>query len=167
MCPPGLTIVAVGPRAWDAYRRATFPRFFWDLGAAREYAAKGMTPTTPPLSLLYAFDAALDLILAEGVERVWRRHADLGARTRKGIAAMGLRLFADEAYASNTVTAVAVPEGLTAKEIVGRMKRDHDVVVAGGQGHLSEGMIRIGHMGWCDEAGIDGCLAALAEAARC
>jgi aspartate aminotransferase-like enzyme len=163
MCPPGLTIVAVGPRAWDAYRRSTFPRFFWDLGTARDYALKGMTPTTPPLSLFYAFDAALDLILDEGLENVWRRHAELGARTRSGIKELGLSLFGDEPYASDTVTAVAVPDGLTAKQITQRMKRDHDVVVAGGQAHLSEAMIRIGHMGWCTTADVDGCLAALAE----
>jgi aspartate aminotransferase-like enzyme len=161
MCPPGLTIVAVGPRAWGAYRRSTFPRFFWDLGAAKEYASKGMTPTTPPLSLFYAFDAALDLILDEGLEHVWRRHAELGERTRRGIEDLGLRLFANEAVASNTVTAVAMPDGVTAKQITQMMKRDHDVVVAGGQGHLSDSMIRIGHMGWCERAEIDHCLDAL------
>jgi len=163
MCPPGLTIVGVGPRAWDAYQRSTYPRFFWDLGAAKDYALKGMTPTTPPLTLFYAFDAALDLILDEGLENVWRRHARLGERTRRGIKELGLSLFEDEAFASNTVTAVAVPEGLTAKQITQAMKRDHDVVVAGGQGHLSEAMIRIGHMGWCDEADVEGCLEALSS----
>jgi aspartate aminotransferase-like enzyme len=65
MCPPGLIIVAAGPRVWDAYQQSTFPRFFWDLASARDFGRKGMTPTTPPLSLLYAFDAALDLILDE------------------------------------------------------------------------------------------------------
>jgi aspartate aminotransferase-like enzyme len=162
MCPPGLAIVAVGPRAWDAYRRSTFPRFFWDLASAREYAQKGMTPTTPPLSLFYALDAALDLILEEGVENVWRRHAELGSRTRSGIKELGLSLFGDEAYASNTVTAASVPAGLTAKQMTQMMKRDHDVVVAGGQAHLSDAMIRIGHMGWCNTADIDNCLEALA-----
>ncbi len=163
MCPPGLTIVAAGPRVWDAYQQSTFPRFFWDLASARDFARKGMTPTTPPLSLLYAFDAALDLILDEGVENVWRRHAELGERTRRGVKELGLAVFGDEGYASNTVTAVAVPEGLTATRIVRAMKRDHDVVVASGQGHLSEAMIRIGHMGWCDAADVDECLVALSE----
>jgi len=163
MCPPGLAIVAVGPRAWDAYARSAFPRFFWDLGPARENAAQWTTPTTPPLSLLYAFDAALDLILAEGVEQVWRRHAELGTRTRQGVKMLGLQLFANEAFASNTVTAIALPAGTAAKQITQAMKRDHDVVVAGGQAHLTDKIIRIGHMGWCDEADVDGCLAALAD----
>ena len=161
MCPPGLLIAAVGARAWDAYRRSTFPRFFWDLGSARDYARQGMTPATPPLTLCYAFDAALDLILEEGVEGVWRRHRDLGERTRRGVTDLGLALFSDEAYASNTVTALVPPAGLSAQRIIQAMRRDHGVDVAGGQAHVSERMIRIGHMGWVDAGDIDAALAAL------
>lgn len=163
MCPPGLTITAIGPRAWDAYQHSTFRRFFWDLGAARKNAAQGMTPTTPPLSLFYAFDAALEMILAEGVETVWERHAALGERTRRGVEALGLDLFADPAFRSNTVTAIALPDGVSAKEITGRLQRDYDVIVGAGQGYLSDAMIRIGHMGWCSDEDIDQCLEALSQ----
>jgi aspartate aminotransferase-like enzyme len=45
MCPPGLLIVAAGPRAWDAHQRSTYPRFFWDLSEAKKWAEQGMTPT--------------------------------------------------------------------------------------------------------------------------
>jgi aspartate aminotransferase-like enzyme len=161
MCPPGLTITAIGPRAWDSYQRSTFRRYFWDLGAAKKNAAQGMTPTTPPLSLFYAFDAALEMMLDEGIERVWERHAALGQRTRSGVKALRLDLFADPAYVSDTVTAIALPESASAKDITSRLQREHDVVVGGGQGHLTDKMIRIGHMGWCNEADIDGCLKAL------
>lgn len=164
MCPPGLTITAIGPRAWDAYQRSTFRRFFWDLGAAKKNAAQGMTPTTPPLSLFYAFDAALDMILTEGVERVWERHAALGDRTRHGVDKLGLALFAEPGFRSNTVTAIALPDGVSAKDVVGRLQRNRDVVVGAGQGYLSDAMIRIGHMGWCSEGDIDRCLEALREA---
>src|SRR5688572_23141424 len=74
MCPPGLLIAAAGPRAWAAYERSTYPRFFWDIGDAREMANVGMTPTTPPLSAIYAFHAALQMIGEEGIDNVWRRH---------------------------------------------------------------------------------------------
>jgi aspartate aminotransferase-like enzyme len=161
MCPPGLLITAVGPRAWSAYAQSRFPRFFWDLRAAREAATKGMTPTTPPLSLLYAFDAALDMILAEGLEQVWRRHHELGERTRQGVRALGLQLFGDEAHASDTVTAFVPPPGVPAKEIVRRLEQEHGVIVAGGQAHLADAIVRIGHMGWVTAEDIDHCLSAL------
>jgi aspartate aminotransferase-like enzyme len=115
MCPPGLLIVAVGPRAWDAVERSTFPKAYWDLKANRKAAAEGMTPTTPAISLLYAFHAALEQILGEGLENVWARHVRLGDFTRAGARALGLDLFPDPAYASNTVTAIRMPEGIAAR----------------------------------------------------
>lgn len=161
MCPPGLTITAIGPRAWDAYKTSTYRRFFWDLGSAKKSASQGMTPTTPPLSLFYAFDVALDMILSEGVDRVWARHSALGMRTRDGVTDLGLELFANPHYFSDTVTAVSMPAGVTAKSVTAALERDYNVIVGAGQGHLTEAMIRIGHMGWCSAAEIDGCLFAL------
>jgi aspartate aminotransferase-like enzyme len=155
MCPPGLVIAAVGPIAWDAYQRSTFPRFFWDLGAARKSAAVGMTPTTPPLTMLYAFDAALDLILEEGLAHVFFRHRELGELTRAGIKSLGLELFADEAFASNTVTAFRPPADLAAREIIGQMRDAHGIDVQGGQAAYADAMVRIGHMGWVDREDIE------------
>lgn len=165
MCPPGMMIAAIGPRVWDAYEKSTYHKFFWDLKSARTFADQGMTPTTPPLTSLYALDAALDLILEEGVERVWKRHAELGERTRRGIEAMGLPLFADPSYASNTVTAVSLPEDVSAKSVIAVMSERHAVVVQGGQGYLADRMIRIGHMGWVTASDIDGTLEALDDVA--
>jgi aspartate aminotransferase-like enzyme len=164
MCPPGLVIVGVGPRAWPAVERSAFPKFFWDLRAARKAAAAGMTPTTPPLSLLYAFDAALDLIEAEGIEQVWRRHRELGEQMRQGARDLGLRLFADEARASDTVTALRPPEGMAASDLVAALRRDSGITVAGGEGPIAEEIVRIGHMGWVDADDVAAVVAALRSA---
>jgi aspartate aminotransferase-like enzyme len=161
MCPPGLLIAGVGPRGWDAHQRSTFPKFFWDIKAARKAAGNGMTPTTPPLTLLYAFDAALDLMLDEGIERVWQRHLDLGAQTRAGVKRLGLDLLADEAHASGTITAFRTPAGVTSHEIVDTLRREHGITVASGQAHLAESVVRIGHMGWVDADDIDNALVGL------
>ena len=156
MCPPGLMIAGVGPRCWDAVARSTFPRFFLDLTAARKFAADGMTPTTPPLTHFYALDAALDMMLAEGIENVWARHARLASTTRNGLKSLGLQLFADESVASNTVTAVHVPAGVGAKTIMQHMREHYEVELQGGQAHLADAMLRIGHMGWVHDEDIDG-----------
>jgi aspartate aminotransferase-like enzyme len=118
MCPPGLLICAVGPRAWAAVERSTFPKVYWDLKAIRKSASEGMTPTTPSLTLLYAFSAALDRIFAEGLAAVWERHRRLGEFTRAGARDLGLELFADARYASNTVTAIRAPVETPARELV-------------------------------------------------
>ena len=161
MCPPGLMIAAIGKRAWEAHARSRYPRFFWDIGAAKRSAEQGMTPTTPPLTLLYAYHAALELILDEGLAAGWARHRALGELTRSGVRDMGLTLLADPDYASNTVTAVLLPDGTTAREILEVLRRDHAVEAQGGQGHLADAIVRIGHMGWAHEPELREALTAL------
>ena len=165
MSPPGLLIAAIGPRAWAAVERAGYPRFFWDIQAARASAEQGMTPTTPPLTLLYAFHAALTMILDEGIERVWRRHHRLGELTRAGLESAGLRLFASPDYRSDSVTAFLPPDGVTAMEFLGTLRRAHRVEAQGGQGHLADSLLRIGHMGWAHEAELREAVAAAAAVA--
>lgn len=166
MCPPGLLIAAVGPRAWDAHARSTFPRFFWDIAKARANATKGMTPTTPPLTLIYAFHAALTMIVEEGIEAVWARHRALGELTRAGVRDLGLGLFPDPAYASDTVTAFRPPAGVTVQQIVEVMRRDHATEVANGQGRIADDIVRIGHMGWAHEPALRRTIEALGAALR-
>src|SRR5215208_3272741 len=151
MCPPGLLIVAAGPRAWAAHQQSTYPRLFWDMSEAKKWADQGMTPTTSPLSMIYAFRAALDMIADEGVEHVWERHHRLGLMTRAGIAAAGLRLFAQDGFESDSVTAFEPPANVTAGQFLEMLRRDYGVEAQGGQAHLSDRLIRVGHMGWVHE----------------
>ena len=161
MCPPGLLIAAIGPRAWAAYERSTYPRFFWDIGEGKKMAKQGMTPTTPPLSMLYAFRAALDMIADEGIENVWDRHRRLGALTRAGVRAAGLDVFACEGYESDTVTAFRPPPGVSARDVLDRLREEFGVEAQGGQGHMADQLVRIGHMGWVHEPEMREAIAAI------
>lgn len=161
MCPPGVAIAAIGPRAWQAYELSTYSRFFWDAGSMRDAAKEGYTPTTAPVSLDYALDAAAQMIEAEGLEQVYARHAALGAQTRAGIESIGLELVAEPGFESNTVTAVHLPEGMSGKIVSQRLFDEYGVTVATGQGHLADKIIRIGHMGWVDADDIENCLVAV------
>ena len=147
MVPPGLSFISFSPRAWQAQREARMPRYYYDLAAAQRYLERGQTPFTPAVSLFYALDLALDTLLSQGLEEVFRRHAYIGAATREGVKDLGLTLLADESCASNTVTAVRIPEGLDGRSLVSNLRTEHSVVVAGGQGKLEGKIFRIGHMG--------------------
>ena len=162
MCPPGLVITTVGHRAWEAYRTATFPRFFWDIGTAKKAADDHVTPTTAPLTMLYAYDAALDLILEEGLPGVWARHRRLGELTRSELTRIGLRLFADRAYASDTVTAFYPPADVPASEFLKVLRQDFGVEAQSGQGPFTEKLVRVGHMGWAHEPDLTQALSAIA-----
>lgn len=163
MLPPGLALLSVSPRAWEAHSRARMPRHYWDFTAAKRSLEKGQTPYTPAISLLYGLVESLRLIHEEGLEAVYARHRRIGAMTREGIRNLGLSLFADPDHASDTVTAVRVPEETDGKLLVSRLRQEHNVVVAGGQGHLEGKIFRIGHLGWVQEADITAVLQALSH----
>jgi aspartate aminotransferase-like enzyme len=146
MSPPGVAMVSVSERAWQAMETARLPRFYFDLRAARASARTGETPFTPAVGVCFALDAALELIEAEGYEAVFARHAAVGAATRAGLSAMGFRLFADPAYASDTVTSAVVPEGVDWAEL-SRELRSRGLVIAGAQGRLAGKVFRVGHLG--------------------
>ncbi len=164
MIPPGLAFVSVSPAAWEAEAEATMPRFYFDLRAARDYLERGQTPFTPNVALLYGLQSALDKLLEEGMESVYERHADIGRFTREGVKALGLELLVDdESYASNTVTAIKVPEGVDNSRLRSLAHNEENVVLAGGQGKLSNSIFRIGHLGYVSREDIQEVLDALAR----
>ncbi len=145
--PPGMAMVAVSARAWDKMATAKGPRSYFDLRKAREFAAIGQTPTTPPVSLAYAMDVALDRYEAEGPAHVWARHARYTAAIVAATEAMGLELFAAPGVRSVTVTAIKVPEGISGDAIRKTLRIEHGYVLGGGQSKLAGKIIRIGTMG--------------------
>lgn len=157
MCPPGAAIVAISGHAWKAYETARAPRFYWDWKEWRKWVVKGETPFTPPLPVYFALDAALDLILGEGLPMVYARHARLAELTRTRAQSLGFELFPDPRYASPTVTALRPPVGVDAHRLI-QQARDQSVEFAGGQGELSGKIIRIGHLGYVHEADIQSAL---------
>jgi aspartate aminotransferase-like enzyme len=163
MCPPGLMMISVGPRAKEATQTAKLPRFYWDFTRALASFSKNAPPYTVPVSLWYQLDVALAMMLREGREQIYARHAAIAAYTRRRLSAMGLRLFADPAHASNTVTAALTPEGMDAKALLKAIQQDDGVVFQGGQGQLEGKAIRVGHMGHVTEADVAAALDALAR----
>jgi aspartate aminotransferase-like enzyme len=150
MCSPGLMMLAAGSRAWDAHAQARLPRSYFDWARTRVSLERGQHPVTPPVSLFYALDLALEMLLVEGLEAVFARHQHLGDYVRRHLRAIGLQLLADPAHASNTVTAVRVPDGIDARVLLNTLLERDQVVLAGGQEHLSGKIVRIAHMGCCE-----------------
>jgi aspartate aminotransferase-like enzyme len=161
MVPPGMAMVSVSGRAWDAVGRARIPRYYFDYKKAKSYLEKGQTPWTPAVSVYFAMDVALRRLEAEGLANIHARHARLGQFTRDGVKALGLQLLADERYASNTVTAVRVPDGVDGGALTRLLRTEYNTVLAGGQGELTGKIFRIGHLGLVTEADLRACLDAL------
>ena len=150
MMPPGLSFVAMSSRAWEAYERSDLPKFYLDLGPYRKTAAKNSNPFTPAVNLYFALEAALEMMQAEGLEAIFRRHARHRSAAQAGMKAMGLPLYAAEGYGSPAITAVA-PQGIDAEQLRKAVKEHFDILLAGGQDHLKGQVFRIGHLGFvCD-----------------
>ncbi len=146
MAAPGLAMVAASERGWAAMETATMPRFYLDLRSHREAHAKGQTPFTPAIAVVYQVDEGLALMGREGAAAIFARHEACAAAARAGLTALGFELFADPRFASRTVTAANVPEGLDWKAFNGAIKA-RGLVLAGGQGKLTGLIFRLGHLG--------------------
>jgi len=161
MTPPGLSLTTVSPQAWERCARTTTPRFYFDWTKLRAALETGTTPFTPAVSLVVSLDTALGMILEEGLEAVFSRHAALGRACREGAKAMGLELFSPDEERSAVVTAILTPDGVDARELVLALRERFGITVAGGHGELGSRMFRIGHIGYYDVLDITTALAAV------
>jgi serine---pyruvate transaminase len=161
MCPPGIAFVSVSAAALEAATRATSPRYVLDWERTRKAQAKLDAPFTPAVSIVRALDVALGLLLEEGLEPAFDRHARLGRACREGAKAMGLELFSPDEDRSAVVTAIRTPEGVDATEVVAALRDRFGITIANGQGTLKGKIFRIGHIGWFDVFDISTALAAV------
>lgn len=150
--PPGLGFVAASGRAWQRYEESDHPRYYFDLGRERSRQQDNQTAFTSAISLTLALQQVLEMMRREGREELLARHRRNAAATRAAVEAMGLQLLSSRH--SNAVTAVVMPEGIDAADVIDRLRDDHGIIIAGGQKHLSGKLIRIGHIGFFEAADI-------------
>lgn len=146
---PGLAIVSISEQGWGAVRPENLPATsYLSLLPWRDlWLESGILPYTPAVSLVFALSEALDLLIAEGIEHAWRRHAVCADAVRHGVQAMGLSLWAKtESIAANSCTGVGVPAGVDAAELRALMRDKYGVYVSSGVEELTNRIIRIGHM---------------------
>jgi alanine-glyoxylate transaminase/serine-glyoxylate transaminase/serine-pyruvate transaminase len=148
--PPGMAPVAISPRAWRAMasRRAPVP-FALDLELLRRYWVDrpAVYHHTTPILGVYALHEALRLVLEEGLEARWTRHAAAGAHLQIALRGRGLELLADADRQMAPLTAVRVPEGIDGKAVQTRLLAEYGIEVGGGLGPAAPPMWRIGLMG--------------------
>ena len=148
-CPPGLAPITMSDRAMDTIenRKTQVQSFYLDLSQLRQYWQQRAYHHTAPIIMIYALREALRLLLEEGLEARWTRHAINAEAMRVGLEAMGLRLFAQEGYRLPSLVAVVVPEGVN--EAAGRklLLERHDTEISGGLGEQAGKIWRIGLMG--------------------
>ena len=152
MCPAGLGVLGISPKAMAASKTATLRRAYFEFKDMVAMNAGGYFPYTPPTQLLHGMRAAFDRINAEGFDNVLARHTRLATGVRRAVAAWGLELVAQDATLySNTVSAIRVPEGVDARDVIRIAYDRYATSLGSGLSQLAGKVFRIGHLGDLNE----------------
>jgi len=153
MLPPGLAITAFSDKAVAASKTAQLPRTFFSIDDMRTGYAANAYPYTPAVGLLHGLKTATEMLLDEGMDNVFARHARIAQGVRAAVNAWGLENCARRAdLYSNTVTAIKTPEGFDANRIVAHAASAYGMAFGAGLGDVAGKVFRIGHLGMLTDA---------------
>jgi len=147
MVPPGLSFAAISAKALERATQGT-RRSYWDWAPLVTANKTGFFPYTPAINLLFSLDAALDMLLEEGLANVFARHDRYAEATRRTVRHWGLELQCEDprAYAPG-VTAIRVPDGHNADALRTVILDKYNMSLGNGLGRIDGKVFRIGHMG--------------------
>lgn len=149
LSPPGVGVVWLSSRAWETLKGLGHPKsFYFDLLGYEDSMERLQSPYTPPVSLFYALDAALALLVERGYAKWWKERRRFAAAFAAGVEAMGLDLLVRQRdFRSPGVTAIKISEAERLKNALYGM----GIEVAGGLGELKGQIVRVAHytdMAW-------------------
>jgi alanine-glyoxylate transaminase/serine-glyoxylate transaminase/serine-pyruvate transaminase len=154
MLPPGLGILGVSRRAVAlSQSHGGSPRFFWDWEPIMRENRFGLFPYTPATLMLFGLREALRMLVdEEGLAAVYARHRRLADGVRAAVRAWGLPMVCERPEnASNTITAVRVPEAIDSNVVLKHAREKYSLSLGGGIGEMSGKAFRIGHLGSLNE----------------
>ena len=159
LLPPGLSFNAISHKALEASKKATMPKHYWDWNAMLENNKTGFYPYTPATTLIYGLDEALDMLMEEGLDNVFARHARLAEATRLAVRAWGLEILCkNPAEYSNTLTTVLLPEGYDADNLRKTILDEYNMSLGASFNKVKGKVFRIGHLGDLNEIMLMGVL---------
>jgi len=161
--PPGLALLSVSRRAVEFMKGSPPKTRYFEIPRYLEYGARGETPFTPALPLIYALDEALRELLEEGLSNRVERHDRMSALLYDGLASQGLKAVAEKSVRSKTVVASFYPPGVEDAKFRKALAHDKGVVIAGGFGPFAGKVFRVGCMGQINEGLVQTTLKAIDE----
>lgn len=150
--PPGLAPVTLSERALEVLsnRKTKVQSWYLDLSMIQNYwGADRFYHHTAPITMVYSLYEALRLIVNEGLENVFARHARHGTALHQGLEAMGLTLHVTNPdHRLYQLTSVRIPEGIDDLEVRKALVDEYGIEIGGGLGELKGKIWRIGLMGY-------------------
>ena len=159
MCPPGLSFNAISPKALEAYKKSKITKSYFDWGQMLDNNKNGFYPYTPAVNLLYALNEAVDMLLEEGLENVFKRHKRHADATRIAVEAWGLEILArNPIERSDSITAIMVPDGHDSDNLRKIIYDNYNMSLGTGLNKVKGKVFRIGHMGDLNDLTLAGTL---------
>jgi len=152
MLPTGLGIVCASQKALEARKNSKLPKTFFDWEDQIKANDNGYFPYTPPMNLLRGLRVSIDMLLEEGLDNVFKRHNRMATAVRKAVEAWGMKPIAKAPkWYSDTVTAVATPEGFDGNEVVRHAYKYYNIAFSISLAKIAGKAFRIGHLGDMNE----------------
>ena len=145
MLPTGLAFIALSKKAWQARENSSCPKYYFDLKKEKLAQTQGQTAFSSSVTLIRALKESLNFIKKQGLESCILKCQTLKNSTHIFCESLDLSLYSSKP--ANSVTAIKMPENISAKEIRNNLQEKHNIVVAGGQDSLKNKLLRIGHLG--------------------
>ena len=159
MLPPGLSFNAVSDKALAASATSALPKSFWSWSEMQKFNKDGFFPYTPATNMLYGLNAAIDMMLEEGLANVFARHDRHAEATRRAVRAWGLELLCQNpAHYSSSLTAVMMPQGHSADGLRRLIAERFNMSLGNGLSRLADKVFRIGHLGDFNDLMLSGTL---------
>jgi aspartate aminotransferase-like enzyme len=147
MLPPGLAFASLNEKAWSFVEKSDLPKYYFNFKKEKKSLEKNQNAYTPNVQLIVGLREILKEIKKEGLEHVFKRHANLANATRKAVQALGLKLYPSD-EPSNALTAAWAPDGIDAGKITKLIREKYGITIAGGQDAVKGKIFRIAHLGY-------------------
>ena len=160
MLPPGLGFNGVSEKALAASKNAKLPKAYWAWDEMLASNRNGYFPYTPATNLLYGLNEAIAMLMEEGLDNVFARHARHGEATRCAVRAWGLEILcAEPREYSNVLTGIIMPAGHDADALRKMILETFNMSLGQGLGKVAGKVFRIGHLGDINDLTLMGTLA--------
>lgn len=149
--PPGISPLSVSPRAWAVVDSKETHGWYLNLRTWRWYVENWGDwhpyPTTVATSTARALNVAVETILDEGLQNVFKRHATVARTVRDGLREMGFAMLLPEEESSDALTAAHKLDGMDVPDYQTWLVNEHGLMISGGLAELKGKIFRVGHMG--------------------
>ena len=155
--PAGLAVAAVSERALERAKSVPPRSYYFSLPLMHKSHLKNQTPSTPAIPHMYALDAQLDDMMAEGMDARFERHARMAGIVQRW-AKKHFDIYPEEGYWSPTLTCIKNTREIDVAGLIKTLAAEYNVRISNGYGDIKGKTFRIAHMGDTQADEIEGLL---------